>query len=141
MNLDEESAQSVIDAAQKIVDEGGGAVTASAPGDTETAGEFFSGIAEPKEEDAPVRDENKVSSVERDKRIKMFLDLGGVGEAGAHALADAGYSTIGDLLADSAEEVAQKTDLSTGVARTMQIAAERFMQEKRDAARADSNED
>ena len=39
----------------------------------------------------------------------MFLDLGGVGEAGAHALADAGYSTIGDLLADSAEEVAQKT--------------------------------
>jgi transcription termination/antitermination protein NusA len=141
LNLDEESAQSVIDAAQKIVDEGGGAVTASAPGDTETAGEFFSGIAEPKEEDAPVRDENKVSSVERDKRIKMFLDLGGVGEAGAHALADAGYSTIGDLLADSAEEVAQKTDLSTGVARTMQIAAERFMQEKRDAARADSNED
>ena len=55
--------------------------------------------------------------------------LSGVGEASAHALADAGYGTIGDIIADSAEEVAQKADISLGVARTVQIAADRYLQE------------
>ena len=58
------------------------------------------------------------------------MKLKGVGEATAHALADAGYGTIGDIIADSADEVAQKADLSLGIARTVQIAADRYLQEQ-----------
>ncbi len=65
---------------------------------------------------------------ERRLRIDMFMKLSGVGEATAHALADAGYVTIGDIIADSAEEVAQKADISIGIARTVQIAADRYLQ-------------
>jgi N utilization substance protein A len=61
-------------------------------------------------------------------RVSIFLELSGVGEATAYALADGGYGTIGDILADSAEEVAQKTGLSIGVARTVQLAADRYLQ-------------
>lgn len=64
----------------------------------------------------------------RNDRIRIFSRLSGVGEATAHALADAGYGTIGDIIADSAEEVAQKTGLSIGIARTVQIAADRYLQ-------------
>jgi N utilization substance protein A len=63
-----------------------------------------------------------------DERVKVFLELSGVGEATAHALADGGYGTIGDILADTTEEVAQKTGLSIGVARTVQLAADRYLQ-------------
>ena len=41
-------------------------------------------------------------------RVSIFLHLSGVGEATAYALADGGYGTIGDIIADTAEEVAQK---------------------------------
>mgnify|MGYP001605393854 CR=1 FL=1 len=61
----------------------------------------------------------------------MFLNLRGVGEASAQALADGGYITIGDIVADSVEEVAQKTGLSIGIARTVQMAADRFLQLER----------
>jgi N utilization substance protein A len=64
------------------------------------------------------------------RRIEVFLELSGVGEATAHAIAEAGYGTIGDIIADSAEEVAQKTGLSLGVARTVQIAADRYLQNR-----------
>lgn len=67
---------------------------------------------------------------DRKERIEMFMQLGGVGEATATALADAGYVTIGDVIADSADEVAQKADLSLGIARTVQIAADKFLQEQ-----------
>jgi N utilization substance protein A len=66
---------------------------------------------------------------QRKKRIEMFMKLSGVGEATAHALADAGYGTIGDIIADSPDEVAVKADLSLGIARTVQIAADRYLQE------------
>lgn len=72
----------------------------------------------------------KIEDDERKKRIKMFMKLRGVGEATAHALADAGYVTIGDIIADSADEVAQKSDISLGIARTVQIAADRYLQEQ-----------
>ncbi|MFW7378042.1 MAG: transcription termination factor NusA [Oligoflexus sp.] len=62
------------------------------------------------------------------ERVSIFLQLSGVGEATAHALADGGYGTIGDILADTTEEVAQKTGLSIGVARTVQMAADRYLQ-------------
>ena len=47
----------------------------------------------------------------------------------ANALADAGYGTIGDIIADSPDEVAQKADISLGVARTIQIAADKYLEE------------
>ena len=67
---------------------------------------------------------------EMKRRINIFLELSGVGEATAQAIADAGYGTIGDIIADSAEEVAQKTGLSIGIARTVQIAADRYLQNR-----------
>jgi N utilization substance protein A len=65
----------------------------------------------------------------RQEKFEMFSKLKGVGEATAYALADAGYVTIGDIIADSADEVAQRADLSLGIARTVQIAADRYLQE------------
>ena len=44
-----------------------------------------------------------------------------------HCLAGGGYGTIGDIIADTAED-GQKTGLSIGVARTVQMAADRYMQ-------------
>jgi N utilization substance protein A len=64
----------------------------------------------------------------RNERIELFMELDGVGEATAHALADAGYGTVGDIVADAVEEVASKSGLSIGVARTVQMAADRFLQ-------------
>jgi len=72
-------------------------------------------------------------------RIKIFTRLGGVGEATATALADAGYGTIGDIIADSAEEVSQKSGLSLGIARTVQIAADRYLQSELDASKSEED--
>ena len=58
------------------------------------------------------------------------MKLSGVGEATACALADAGYATIGDIIADSAEEVSHKADLTLGIAKTVQIAADRYFREQ-----------
>jgi len=140
LNMDEEVAQSVIDAAQEIVASGGGQVTDAVAAPLK-AEDVFTGVAEPREEDAPLRDNTKVNTVDRDRRITMFLSLSGVGDAGAHALADAGYMTIGDIIADSSDEISQKTDLSIGVARTMQIAAEKFMQAQRDASKTTGSDE
>jgi transcription termination/antitermination protein NusA len=73
-------------------------------------------------------DNKPAVDTERLARIKMFLKLSGVGEATATALADAGYGTIGDIMADSAEEVGNKSGLALGIARTVQIAADRYLQ-------------
>jgi N utilization substance protein A len=77
---------------------------------------------------SPVTLDNKAEDSQISERVKVFLELSGVGEATAHALAEGGYVTIGDIVADSAEEVAQKTGLSIGVARTIQMAADRYLQ-------------
>ncbi len=77
---------------------------------------------------SPVKLDNKVEDSQISERVKVFLELSGVGEASAHALAEGGYVTIGDIVADSVEEVAQKTGLSIGVARTIQMAADRYLQ-------------
>ena len=42
------------------------------------------------------------------KRFEYSLELSGVGEATAYALADGGYGTIGDIIADTAEEGSTK---------------------------------
>jgi len=73
-----------------------------------------------------------------EKKADVFLELSGVGEAAAYALADANYATIGDVLADSAEEVAQKTGLAISTARTIQIAADRFLQRERQATKTEN---
>lgn len=122
LNLDEDVAESVIKAAGEKAEE----IAAEAQ---------ITDTAEYRAEDASaapaleVEDEDSVADNERNERIAMFLQLGGVGDAAAHALADAGYKTIGDVIADHPEEVAGKTGLPLGVARTVQMAADRFMQD------------
>lgn len=86
-------------------------------------------VADATEGAAPERTQAEtVADTARNNRIAVFMKLSGVGEATAHALADGGYGTIGDIIADSPEEVSQKTGLALGVARTVQIAADRHLQ-------------
>lgn len=121
LNLDEESAQKVIEAAADKAKE--------LEGEIKDTDDYRAQDAAA----APLSaDEEKKKLEDRDRavRIEMFMQLRGVGEAAAHALADAGYGTIGDILADTSDEVAQKADLSLSIARTVQIAADRFLQEK-----------
>jgi len=112
LNLDQELATSIIDKAKAMV----------AAIDPEKRELLANSSA------APVAPQAKETKSAGDDRLKIFLELPGVGEATAQALADAGYGTIGDVIADSAEEVAQKTGLSLGVARTVQMAADRYLQ-------------
>ena len=72
--------------------------------------------------------EEQQAAERKKERVELFLQLGGVGEAAADALADSGYGTIGDLIADSPEEVVTKTGLPIAVVKTVQIAADRYMQ-------------
>lgn len=122
LNLDEDDAEKVISAAkEKAAELDCGEVI-----DTE---EYSAEDAAA----APVFEDDSAKKVEDDirkERVDVFLKLRGVGEATAYALADAGYGTIGDIIADSADEVAQKADLSLGIARTVQIAADRYLQEQ-----------
>ena len=123
LNLDEASSERIIAAAKGKARE----LENFSLSDTE---EYSAedAVAEPlKEEVVP---ESNASEEERDARVAVFMKLSGVGEATAHALADAGYATIGDIIADSAEEVAQKADLTLGIARTVQIAADRYLEEQ-----------
>jgi N utilization substance protein A len=81
--------------------------------------------SEPKERSAE-------ADTKRADNLHIFLALQGVGEAAAHALADAGYQTLGDVLADSVDELSDKTGLATGIARTVQMAVDRHVQAERD---------
>ena len=123
LNLDEESSSKIIEAAKGKATELEHALLS----DTE---EYSAkdAVAEPVvEEVASVSTE---SEDEKEAKVAVFLKLSGVGEATAHALAYAGYATIGDIIADSAEEVAHKSDLTLGIARTVQIAADRYLEEQ-----------
>lgn len=118
LNLEMNDAQQIIDrAAEKAKELDKGAVIDTDDYSAQDA------AAEPMNALAAQKDD------ERRRRIHMFMKLKGVGEATAHALADAGYVTIGDIIADSSDEVAQKAGLSLGIARTVQIAADRYLQE------------
>ena len=130
LNLEEDEAQAIIDAADEMVESGKGYVNTDNAGvDDEQAELLANAVADPnakkEEESRP-----ETSRTERQARVEMFMQLSGVGEATADAVAEAGYATIGDIIADAAEEVASKTGLSIGIARTVQIAADRYMQEK-----------
>ena len=122
LNLQEDDAEKVLKAAL----EKAGEMDRNSIQDTDDYRAEDAGAAPLSEDDQIPHGEESV----RGERISIFMKLKGVGEATAHALADAGYGTIGDVIADSADEVAQKADLSLGIARTVQIAADRYLQEQ-----------
>jgi N utilization substance protein A len=132
LNMEEDEAERVIAAAAEMKEQfGESSKKLPAEGDAGSHDEYSSaGSADPREQQESTTQRSNEDS-QRNDRIKMFLRLSGVGEATAHALADGGYGTIGDVVADSAEEVSQRTGLSLGVARTVQIAADRFLQSER----------
>lgn len=125
LNLDVDEAERVIEAARLKAEE----VAAGASiKDTEeySAADAYAVPDLP----VPTVSTTTEEDTKRQKRVDLFMGLSGVGEAAAHALADAGYATIGDIVADSADEVAMRTGLSLGVARTVQIAVDRYLQEE-----------
>lgn len=134
LNLEEEQAQKIIEAAGVKAEE-------LASGELVDTKEYSAedAVAIPVQEVPKV--ETTKSETEREAHVAVFMKLSGVGEATASALADAGYATIGDIIADSAEEVAQKADLTLGIARTVQIAADRYLQEQQLAAHEDDDQD
>ena len=111
LNLDNDSAKAVIKSAAEFVQ------------DNETDADLMANaVADPGKMKEDARESEELD------RVAIFRELSGVGEATAQALADSGYGTIGDIIADSVEEVAQKTGLSIGLARTVQMAADRYLQ-------------
>ena len=122
LNMDDAEAQIALDSA-KILKEKFEAGSTPAVANVTVENEVFAnGLVEPRSEGATSGRDSKSD------RVGLFLELGGIGEATAQALVDAGYGTIGDLMADSVEEVAQKSGLSIGIARTVQMAADRYLQ-------------
>lgn len=126
LNLSAEEAQAIIDAAAEFEAPEGSAGISAASATSEEAELMANAVAEPDKPTPAVADTEH--EADKHDRVKIFLKLTGVGEASANACAVAGYATIGDVIADSAEEVSQKTGLSLGIARTVQIAADRYMQ-------------
>lgn len=133
LNLESEEAEALIERAKV-------AASAVPREDDETAELLANAVAEPTQE---VTDHsvNNAANDARQARIDMFLKLSGVGEAAAHALADSGYGRIGDIMADTADEVSVKTDLPLAVARTIQIAADRYLQEQKSRIGLGSDDD
>ncbi|MBM4250468.1 MAG: transcription termination/antitermination protein NusA [Deltaproteobacteria bacterium] len=126
LNMEEADADKVIEEATRIARESGREIVPVRDEHDEESELLAHAAAEPTK--APVQTKEVEVDSARGDRLKLFQRLIGVGEATAHALADAGYGTIGDIIADSAEEVAQKTGLSIGIARTVQIAADKYLQ-------------
>lgn len=63
----------------------------------------------------------------KEERFALFMALDGVGEATAQAFSEAGYGALGDIIADSPEELVQRTGLPIVVVKTVQKAAENYM--------------
>lgn len=127
LNLSDEDAEKILRAAQSKSEE---LETSVVIRDTEEYSAADAGASPAMEAAALANSTDGDQDPERSARVVVFQELRGVGEATAFALADAGYVTIGDIVADSADEVAQKADLSLGIARTVQIAADRYLQEQ-----------
>ncbi|MDA9950939.1 transcription termination factor NusA [Oligoflexaceae bacterium] len=139
LNLEDEDALKIIENAKNYEPSEKFLSGASGSGatDDETAELLANASAAPVAA-APTSDSRDEAEAEKRKEmIDLFLGLSGVGEAAATALVDAGYLTIGDIIADIPDEVANKTDLPLGVARTIQMAADRHMQERAEQNRND----
>jgi N utilization substance protein A len=133
LNLELQQAQDIIERAKNFTPEMAAAASASA--EREKAELLANASAAPvkaKEVAAPTGDSDAKA-----QRVKVFMKLQGVGEASAHALADAGYGTIGDVIADTGEEIAHKSGLPISVVRTIQLAADRYLQLHSDTRRND----
>jgi N utilization substance protein A len=128
LNMDETEANDVIVAAREMMAKGIATPHSAKESSSGDQDEFLANAsADPTRQDTSRSGTSSYDNA-RNERITLFLELDGVGEATAHALADAGYGTIGDLVADAAEEVASRSGLSIGVARTVQMAADRYLQ-------------
>ena len=130
LNLSDNEAESVIAAAIELSELQAPASQRRAPSAVEDDEFMSSASADPNKQDGGRRGGSRAADSEsvRNERIELFKELDGVGEATAHALADAGYGTVGDIVADAVEEVASKSGLSVGIAKTVQMAADRFLQ-------------
>ncbi|MCX6116913.1 MAG: transcription termination factor NusA [Proteobacteria bacterium] len=125
LNLNETESEAVIASAKDLAKKNTGVVKSSQAEDEEL---FANASADPTKDARRGGTRGSDSDIVRNERIELFMELDGVGEATAHALADAGYGTVGDIVADAVEEVASKSGLSIGIARTVQLAADRFLQ-------------
>lgn len=123
LNLELDEAERAIESAKNFKEKADAGEGQPEEVDAETAELLANAVAEPDTGEQKVAEDHK-----RLEKVEVFKKLSGVGEAAAFALADAGYVTIGDIVADSAEEVASKTGLALGTARTVQIAADKHLQ-------------
>jgi N utilization substance protein A len=123
LNLEQEQALALIESAKNVAEN-----LSDANQDVGLDKEDEDYLANASASPVEIKDNSVKEGASGSDRVNIFLELSGVGEATAHALADGGYGTIGDILADSTEEVAMKTGLSIGVARTVQLAADRYLQ-------------
>lgn len=124
LNLSDAEAEAVVAAAVELADKSNQARRSAAEEDELLANASADPTNETRRSGGRSADNENV----RSERIELFMELEGVGEATAHALADAGYGTVGDIVADAVEEVASKSGLSIGIAKTVQMAADRFLQ-------------
>jgi len=133
LNLDEEVAEAIIEAAKTKAHELSQTTT------TET--QEFSVQDTSASPDMVVDNEKELQAKRKKERMELFLKLKGVGEATADALANAGYATIGDLIADSNDEIVMKTELPIAVVKTVIIAADKYMLEHALSLNKDSEND
>lgn len=130
LNFEMEEAEKTIESAKAFI-ESGGVAAAKPESSVDSVAVDGDDLMANASAEPVLEDPREIARNEkRAARVSMFVSLGGVGEAAATALADAGYVTIGDIVADSADEVSSKTGLSLGVARTVQMAADRHLQEE-----------
>ncbi len=104
LNLEDEEAENVVAAAKELFEEEQMLANAT---------------AEP--EMKKVRTADEKSAANTDALFGFFkVKLNGISDVHARAIADAGYKTVGDILADSADEVAEKTELDLEQAKAIQ---------------------
>lgn len=132
LNLSDEAAESLIEQArlqaQKLA-QGGGEMEGFVPGEI---------IA------SPVSDQERKQEFinkKREERFALFMSLDGVSESTAQAFSEAGYGAVGDIIADSAEEVSTRTGLSITVVKAVQKSAENQMLRSQHNKEQSSHED
>lgn len=128
LNLSDSEAENVVAAAAELAEKGASSQSKRSAVHEDEEDLLANASADPTKQDNRRGGRSNDADNVRNERIELFMELDGVGEATAHALADAGYGTVGDIVADAVEEVASKSGLSVGIARTVQMAADRFLQ-------------
>ncbi|MCY4380195.1 MAG: transcription termination factor NusA [Proteobacteria bacterium] len=119
LNLDEDTAKDIIEKAKAKLEELL-AKEEAAKGDL--AEEVSASPISKKE-----RKKQEIAQKRKEERATILSAIESVGEASVQAFAEAGYGAIGDIIADSAEEVATKTGLPISVVKSVQKIAENHM--------------